>query len=105
MKTGFIGLGAMGAPMARHVHSRGLLTVVGTRTQDKADALAAELGVRAARSAQNFADCDVVALCVPLDADVLENVAGLAADETLRLNEALEAGLTGYTYLDDAPFD
>jgi len=78
MKTGFIGLGAMGAPMARHVHSRGLLNVVGTRTQDKADALAAELGVRAARSAQNFADCDVVALCVPLDADVLENVAGLA---------------------------
>ena len=78
MKTGFIGLGAMGAPMARHVHSRGLLTAVGSRTQDKADALAAELGVRAARSAQNFADCDVVALCVPLDADVLENMAGLA---------------------------
>jgi 3-hydroxyisobutyrate dehydrogenase len=78
MKTGFIGLGAMGAPMARHVHARGLLNVVGTRTQDKADALAAELGVRAARSAQNFADCDVVALCVPLDAAVLENVAGLA---------------------------
>ena len=78
MKTGFIGLGAMGAPMARHVHSRGLLTAVGTRTQEKADAFAAELSVRAARSAQNFADCDVVALCVPLDADVLENVAGLA---------------------------
>ena len=78
MKTGFIGLGAMGAPMARHLHARGLLTAVGSRTQDKADALAAELGVRAARSAQNFADCDVVALCVPLDADVLENVAGLA---------------------------
>jgi 3-hydroxyisobutyrate dehydrogenase len=68
----------MGAPMARHVHARGLLNVVGTRTQDKADALAAELGVRAARSAQNFADCDIVAMCVPLDADVLENVAGLA---------------------------
>ncbi len=78
MKTGFIGLGAMGAPMARHVHTRGLLTAVGTRTQDKADAFAAELGVRAARSASNFADCDIVALCVPLDADVLENVAGLA---------------------------
>jgi 3-hydroxyisobutyrate dehydrogenase len=78
MKTGFIGLGAMGAPMARHLHSRGLLTAVGTRTQDKADAFAAELGVRATRSHANFADCDVVALCVPLDADVLENVAGLA---------------------------
>ena len=79
MKVGFIGLGAMGAPMARHLHARGLLTAVCTRTQDKADAFAAELGVRAARSADNFADCDVVALCVPLDFDVLENVAALAA--------------------------
>lgn len=79
MKVGFIGLGAMGAPMVRHLHARGLLTAVGTRTQDKADAFAAELGVRAARSADNFADCDVVALCVPLDFDVLENVAALAA--------------------------
>lgn len=78
MKTGFIGLGAMGAPMARYLHSNGLLTAVGNRTQSKADALAAELGVRAARSADNFADCEVVALCVSLDADVLENVKALA---------------------------
>lgn len=78
MKTGFIGLGAMGAPMARYLHARGLLTAVGNRTQSKADALAKELDVRAARSADNFADCDVVALCVSLDADVLENVNALA---------------------------
>ncbi|MDQ3205823.1 MAG: NAD(P)-dependent oxidoreductase [Pseudomonadota bacterium] len=78
MKVGFIGLGAMGAPMARHLHGRGLLTAVGNRTQTKADALAAELKVRAARSADNFADCDVVVLCVSLDADVLENVGALA---------------------------
>ncbi|MGY1426256.1 NAD(P)-dependent oxidoreductase [Lysobacter sp. A289] len=78
MKTGFIGLGAMGAPMARYLHSRGLLIAVGNRTQAKADALAAELGIRAARSADNFADCDVVTLCVSLDADVLENVNALA---------------------------
>ncbi|MFC0676243.1 NAD(P)-dependent oxidoreductase [Lysobacter korlensis] len=78
MKVGFIGLGAMGAPMARHVHARGLLAAVGNRSQHKADALAAELGVRAARSADNFADCDIVVLCVSLDADVLENVAALA---------------------------
>ncbi|HEY4555849.1 MAG TPA: NAD(P)-dependent oxidoreductase, partial [Lysobacter sp.] len=78
MKTGFIGLGAIGAPMARHLHAGGGLTAVGNRTQAKADALAAELGVRAARSADNFADCDVVVLCVSLDADVLENVAALA---------------------------
>jgi 3-hydroxyisobutyrate dehydrogenase len=79
MKTGFIGLGAMGAPMARHLHARGTLTAVGNRTQHKADALAAELGVRAARSASNFADCDVVVLCVSIDADVLENVQALAS--------------------------
>ncbi len=78
MKVGVIGLGAMGAPMARYVHSKGLLTAVGNRTQSKADALAAELEVRAARSAANFADCDVVVLCVSLDADVLENVNALA---------------------------
>ena len=84
MKVGFIGLGAMGAPMARYVHNQGLLTAVGTRTQAKADALAAELDVRAARSAANFAVCDVVTLCVSLDADVLENVAALA--------EVLKAG-------------
>ena len=78
MKTGFIGLGAMGAPMARYLHARGLLTVVGNRTQSKADAMAKNLDVRAARSADNFADCDVVAMCVSLDADVLENVNALA---------------------------
>lgn len=77
LKTGFIGLGAMGAPMARYLHNAGLLTVVGNRTQAKADALAAELGVRAARSADNFADCDVVAMCVSLDADVIENATAL----------------------------
>ena len=77
-RTGFIGLGAMGAPMARHLHARGALVVVANRTQSKAEALASELGVRVARSADNFADCDVVALCVSLDADVLENVAALA---------------------------
>ena len=78
MKVGFMGLGAMGAPMARHLRDAGLLAVVGNRTQSKADTLAAELKVRAARSADNFADCDVVVLCVSLDADVLENAAALA---------------------------
>lgn len=78
LKAGFIGLGAMGAPMARYLHSAGLLTVVGNRTQAKADAMASDLGVRAARSADNFADCDVVALCVSLDADVIENASALA---------------------------
>lgn len=78
MKAGFIGLGAMGAPMAGHVAARGLLAVVGNRTRAKADALAAQLGVKAAASAADFAGCDVVALCVSMDADVLQQVEALA---------------------------
>lgn len=79
MNVGWIGLGAMGEPLARHLHRHGLLRVVGNRTQAKADALAHELNVRAAHAAGDFADCDVVVLCVSADTDVLENVAALAA--------------------------
>lgn len=78
MKIGFIGLGAMGAPMAAHLHARGLLIAVGNRTVAKAEALAAQLGVRAAHSAAGFADCDAVMLCVSEDADVLQNVQALS---------------------------
>ena len=31
------------------------------------------------------------------------DAAKLPADEAQRMNDALEAGLTGYTYLDDSP--
>lgn len=79
MKTGFIGLGAMGTPMAGHLAARGLLAVVDNRTRSKADALAAQLGVQAAASHADFAACDVVALCVSMDADVLQQVEALAA--------------------------
>jgi 3-hydroxyisobutyrate dehydrogenase len=78
MRAGFIGLGAMGAPMAGHLHARGLLAVVGNRTAAKADDLAAQLGVAAAHAPVDFAACDVVALCVSMDADVLQNVEALA---------------------------
>lgn len=79
LRVGFIGLGAMGAPMARHLHVRGLLRAVGNRTLAKAETLAAELSVRAAHASGDFADCDAVMLCVPADADVLDNVQALAA--------------------------
>jgi len=77
-RCGFIGLGGMGAPMSRHLHSRGLLAVLGNRTFAKAQALADELGVAATGDAQGFADCDVVMLCVSADADVMQNVEALA---------------------------
>lgn len=76
--VGFIGLGAMGGPMAGHLAKAGRLAVVGNRSADKAIRLAAELGVQAAARAQDFAGCAVVALCVGADADVLEQVDALA---------------------------
>lgn len=79
LKAGFIGLGAMGNPMARHLHARGLLVAVGNRTQAKADALAQELGVAApATPAELAVQCDVIALCVTADADVLATADALA---------------------------
>lgn len=82
LRVGFIGLGAMGAPMARHLHSRGLLAVVGNRSAEKAAALAAECGVAAAHGPSDFAGCDLVMLCVPQDEDVRQHVEALA--EVLR---------------------
>jgi 3-hydroxyisobutyrate dehydrogenase len=72
MRTGFIGLGAMGAHMARNLHRAGLLARVWNRTPDKARALAAELGCEAADSAaQLAAGLDAIVVCVSADADVL----------------------------------
>jgi 3-hydroxyisobutyrate dehydrogenase len=70
--VGFVGLGAMGAHMARHVHARGLLRAVCNRSHEKAEALARELGVEALRDATALARaCDVIVTCVTADADVL----------------------------------
>ena len=78
MRTGFIGLGAMGQPLAGHLQSRGLLSVVGNRSAGKAERIATDLLVRAAAGADDFSDCDVVVLCVSADADVLANVQDLS---------------------------
>ena len=80
MKIGFVGLGAMGAPMARNLHKAGLLAAVYNRTPEKARALAAELGCVAAESITELArSCEAVVLCVSADADVLQVVEVLAA--------------------------
>ncbi len=75
MRTGFIGLGAMGAHMARNLHRAGLLARVWNRSADKARALAAELGCEVADSPSALASgLDAIVLCVSADADVLEVV-------------------------------
>jgi 3-hydroxyisobutyrate dehydrogenase len=79
MRTGFVGLGAMGVHMARNLQRAGLLAAVWNRSSGKAQALAAELKVDApATLAQLAAECEAVVSCVSADADVLEVTRALA---------------------------
>lgn len=79
MKTGWIGLGAMGWPMAGHLHAHGHLAAVWNRSGDKARAFVADYdGVTAAESpARLAADVDVICLCVSADDDLREVIAAL----------------------------
>jgi 3-hydroxyisobutyrate dehydrogenase len=73
MKTGVIGLGAMGAPMARNLHRTGYLAAVWNRTMEKSRQLADELDVPVAVEPAALAqNCDLVILSVSTDADVME---------------------------------
>ncbi len=69
---GWIGLGAMGWPMAGHLHARGHLTGVWNRSAQKARAFAEQhAGVQAAASpAELAAAVDSIALCVSADEDL-----------------------------------
>jgi 3-hydroxyisobutyrate dehydrogenase len=78
MQTGFVGLGAMGAHMARNLRRAGLLNGVWNRTAEKATALAQELGCHAFKDlAELAANCEAVVICVSADEDVRAVVAGL----------------------------
>ncbi len=75
MKTGFIGLGAMGEGMAKNVAKQGLLTSVYNRTSQKAVRLAEELNVDCCDSiAALTRQSDIILLCVSADEDVLDVV-------------------------------
>jgi len=93
-RVGFIGLGAMGAPMAGHLHAKGVLAAVGNRTPVKAEDLAAQLGVTVAMTPSDFAGCDAVVLCVSMDADVMQccrDLAGVLAAGTLVIDHSTVA--------------
>jgi 3-hydroxyisobutyrate dehydrogenase len=78
MQAGFVGLGAMGAHMARSLHRAGLLAGVWNRSPGKSTALATELGTRASEDLPSLASvCDVVVTCVSADADVRDVVTRL----------------------------
>ena len=79
LRVGFVGLGAMGLPMARNLHRAGLLAGAWNRTPAKAEALAAETGCMAAATpAELAAACDIVVTCVSADQDLLEVIDAMA---------------------------
>jgi len=80
MKAGFIGLGAMGEPMASNLARAGRLAGVFNRTGTRARQFSAATGVPAFPDPAALARaCDAIVLCVSADADVLEVVDRLGA--------------------------
>jgi 3-hydroxyisobutyrate dehydrogenase len=81
-RVAFLGLGAMGLPMAEHVLAAGFPLVVWNRTPQKADALVAAGAVRASTPKEAAQDADVVLTCLPTQdevRDVLQRADGLLA--------------------------
>lgn len=80
IKTAFLGLGAMGAPMAahlaRHARDTGGEALVWNRTAARAESHAAEYGSRAV-SLQEAAQADVLFTCLPTSAEVDEVIAAM----------------------------
>jgi 3-hydroxyisobutyrate dehydrogenase len=75
-KVGFIGLGIMGAPMARNLLKAGFTVVVYNRTAAKAEALAKEGAGRASSPKEVAQECPVVITIVSDTPDVEEVILG-----------------------------
>jgi 3-hydroxyisobutyrate dehydrogenase len=79
LRVGLIGLGTMGAPMARNLAKAGFPLALGTRTAAKAKALAAEISSKngGVRAFERFTDVgknsDVLVTCLP-DSPEVEQV-------------------------------
>lgn len=72
-KIAFLGLGAIGTPMARHLAQKGFDLTVWTRTAAKSSAFAKETGAKsAATPAEAARDADVVITCLPSSVEVEE---------------------------------
>jgi 3-hydroxyisobutyrate dehydrogenase len=77
-RVGFIGLGAIGTPMATHV-ARVFDTVVWNRTVARAERFAREQGARAAASPADLVGaCEVVITCLPTTREVREVIEAAA---------------------------
>ena len=75
MKTGVIGLGAMGSGIALNLHKAGHLKAFWNRNAGRSQNLADQIGLTAATSPAEVAkQCELIIICVSRDADVLEVV-------------------------------
>ena len=67
----FLGLGAIGAPMARHLPAHGFDLIVWNRTRERAEALAKSVRARVAETpAQAAREANVVITCLPTSREV-----------------------------------
>lgn len=72
LRAGFIGLGAMGAPMAEHLAHHQYLEAVWNRTFSTAEAVSGRCECRAADELSVLAEhCDVIFICVSADDDLI----------------------------------
>lgn len=79
MKSGVIGLGAMGSGMALNLHKAGHLHRIWNRTTSKAEQIAESTGITVADSIEGLAaSCELVIVCVSRDEDVLSVVEGIS---------------------------
>lgn len=77
MKVCFIGLGAMGYPMAGHLQQKGFALSVYNRSVAKAQQWSAQFGLAASPSVvKAVASAEVVAVCLGADEDVRQVLAG-----------------------------
>lgn len=83
LNTAFLGLGAIGRPMAARIRAAGFPLTVWNRTASRAEAFARETGVKSATSpAEAARDADVVLTCLSTSSDVrsiLDGANGLLA--------------------------
>ncbi len=77
MQLGFIGLGAMGLPMARHLLEAGHRVTVASRSPGPVERAVALGAVDGGSPAGVAASSQIVILCVPSSPQVTEVVAGL----------------------------
>ena len=113
LTVGFIGLGAMGRPMAAN-YARRATTQVWNRTAAVAQAHAAAHGTVAVAQARDLAGCDVLATCLPTTTEVATLAAQLgpllgegtvwldhtSGDPAASRTVAAELARHGVTYLD-----